>query len=393
VRRFKGLEVVSHLHPALAPILEETYGVILYQEQVLHIAHDLAGFSMAEADLLRRAMSHFDPGRQMQQLEKKFVAEAERLSGVPTETGERVWEMMAAFASYGFPKAHAASYARVSWRSAWCKTHFPAEFMAAVLANGGGYYSQRVYLSEARRLGLAVCPPHVNYSERNFVVSTTDGGQKVLYMGLDQVRDLTGRTIKRVLLNRPFQSLEDFLARVDPRHQEAENLARVGAFDGLGSIPTILQRLGDGWQAGQPGLFVWGSSGGEDWTLEQKVSAQQELLGVSLEAHPLELAAQQIAHAGAITTIEAAGRTGQRVTVAGIRQSGHSSRTAKGEAMMFLTLEDLVGMLDVVMFSDVYRQARGFIHSSDPIFVTGVVGMDSTRGEPLLRAEKVTRVG
>ena len=393
VRRFKGLEKVSHIHPTLAPVLEETYGVILYQEQVLRIAHDLAGFSVAEADLLRRAMSHFDPGRQMQQLEKKFVTEAERLSGVPVETGERVWEMMAAFAGYGFPKAHAASYARVSWRSAWCKTHFPEEFMAAVLANGGGYYSQRVYLSEARRLGLSVRPPHVNYSGRNFVVNTNNEGQKILYMGLDQVRDLTGRTIERILLNRPFLSLEDFLARVDPRRQEAENLARVRAFDGLGSIPTLLQRLEEGWQAGQPGLFAWGSSGQEDWTQERMGAAQQELLGISLEAHPLELAAQQIARAGAINTIEAAGRIGQRVTVAGIRQSGHSSRTAKGEAMMFLTLEDLAGMLDVVLFPDVYRQARGIIHSSEPLLITGMVEMDSARGEPLLRAEKVARLG
>ncbi|HEX7395379.1 MAG TPA: DNA polymerase III subunit alpha, partial [Anaerolineaceae bacterium] len=267
VRRFKGLEAVTQIHPALAPILEETYGVILYQEQVLRVAHDLAGFSMAEADLLRRAMSHFDPGRQMQQLEKKFVAEAERLSGVPAPTGERVWEMMAAFASYGFPKAHAASYARVSWRSAWCKTHFPAEFLAAVLANGGGYYSQGVYLSEARRMKLVVRPPHINYSGRNFVVASPDVGQKVLYMGLDQVRDLTGRTIQLILRNRPFQTLEDFLARVDPHLQEAGNLARVGAFDGMGTISSILKRLGGGWQAGQPGLFEWDSPDQQDWTV------------------------------------------------------------------------------------------------------------------------------
>ena len=393
VRRFKGLEAVSHIHPALAPILEETYGVILYQEQVLRIAHELAGFSLAEADLLRRAMSHFDPGKQMQMLEKKFVAEAGRRNGVPAETGERIWEMMAAFAGYGFPKAHAASYARVSWRSAWCKTHFPAEFMAAVLANWGGYYSQRVYLSEARRLGLTIRPPHINYSGRNFVVAAPEPGQKVLFMGLDQVRDLTGRTIERILRSRPFPALEDFLARVDPRRQEAENLARVGAFSGLGAIPSILHRIKDGWQAGQPGLFELNGPGEQDWTLEQKVAAQQELLGISLDAHPLELAAKQIAASGAITTVEAAGRVGQRVTVAGIRQSGHRSRTAKGEPMMFLTLEDLTGMLDVVLFPDAYRQARGFIHSSEPLLVTGVVEMDAGRGEPLLRAEKATRVG
>jgi DNA polymerase III alpha subunit len=398
VRRFKGEEPVRHLHPALAPLLAETFGVILYQEQVLRIAHDLAGFSLAEADLLRRAMSHFDPGKRMQELERKFVSQAQARSGVPPETGERVWEMMAAFAGYGFPKAHAASYAKVAWRSAWCKTHFPAEFMAAVLANWGGYYSQRVYLGEARRLGLTVHPPHVNYSGRNFVVANFEAGHKALFMGLDQVRDLTGRTIGRILRGRPFASLEDFLARADPRHQEAEDLARVGAFEGLGAIPAILRRLqGGGWQAGQPSLFDWSNFGegasGEDWTLEQKVASQQELLGISLEAHLLELAADKISAAGAITTVEAAGRVGQRVTVASIRQSGHRSRTAKGDAMMFMALEDLAGMLGVVVFPDVYRQVRGFIHSSEPFLVTGMIKTDSGRSEPLLMAEKVRRLG
>jgi len=398
VRRFKGEEPVEHLHPALAPLLEETFGVILYQEQVLRIAHELAGFSLAEADLLRRAMSHFDPGKLMQELERKFVDEAQARSGVPTETGKRVWEMMAAFAGYGFPKAHAASYAKVAWRSAWCKTHFPAEFMAAVLANWGGYYSQRVYLGEARRLGLTVRPPHINYSSRNFVVVNLEAAPKTLFMGLDQVRDLTGRTIGRILCGRPFASLEDFLARVDPRSQEAENLARVGAFEGWGTIPAVLRRLqSGGWQAGQPSLFDWsnsgGEAGGEEWTLGQKVAAQQEFLGISLDAHPLEMVAEKISAAGAITTVEAAGRIGQRVTVAGIRQSGHRSRTAKGDLMMFMTLEDLAGMLDVVVFPDVYRQARDFIHSYEPFLVTGVIKTDSGRSEPLLMAEKVKRLG
>jgi DNA polymerase-3 subunit alpha len=397
VRRFKGEEPVRHLHPALAPLLGETFGVILYQEQVLRIAHELAGFSLAEADLLRRAMSHFDPGKRMQELEQKFVSEAQARSGIPSETSERVWEMMAAFAGYGFPKAHAASYAKVAWRSAWCKTHFPAEFMAAVLANWGGYYSQRVYLGEARRLGLTVRPPHVNHSGRNFMVANPEAGQKALFMGLDQVRDLTGRTIERILHGRPFVSLEDFLARADPRHQEAEDLARVGAFEGLGAIPAVLRRLqSGGWQAGQPSLFEWstfgGMANGEDWTLEQKVAAQEELLGISLDAHPLELAADKISSAGAITTVEAAGRVGQRVTVAGIRQSGHRSRTAKGLLMLFMTLEDLAGMLDVAVFPEVYRQARGFIHSPEPFLVTGVIKTDPGRSEPLLMAEKVMRL-
>ena len=422
VRRFKGEEPVQHLHPALAPLLDETFGVILYQEQVLRIAHELAGFSLAEADLLRRAMSHFDPGRQMQYLHQKFVAEALARNGVPTETGNQIWEMMAAFAGYGFPKAHAASYAQVSWRSAWCKTHFPGEFMAAVLANWGGYYSQRVYLMEARRLGLAIRPPHVNFSGRNFVYAGDEQGGKALFMGLDQVRDLTRRTIERILHGRPYQTLEDFLRRVDPRPQEAADLVRVGALDGFGTIPELLQGLvGAGSRKrsnvprpdGQLSLFEYPQGGHEypqsgheyppgrkkvreggeeDWTQEQKVAAQEELLGVSLEAHPLELVAEKIRASGAITTVEAAGRIGQRVTVAGLRQSGHRSRTARGEYMMFLTLEDLAGMLDVVLFPDTYRRSKEVVQSSAPLLVTGVVEMDASRGEPLLRAEKLVRV-
>jgi DNA polymerase III alpha subunit len=286
VRRFKGEEPVRHLHPALAPLLDETFGVILYQEQVLRIANELAGFSLAEADLLRRAMSHFDPGKKMQELQRKFVSEVQGRSGIPIETGERIWEMMAAFAGYGFPKAHAASYARIGWRSAWCKQYFPAEFMAAVLANWGGYYSQRVYLSEARRLGLKVRPPHVNYSRHQFSVQRMiDSAERALFMGLGQVKELTQRTIQRIIQHAPFTSLDDFLSRVDPRNLEAEHLAKIGALDGFGKIPAILKRLRTGgWQRDQMSLFAWSDTSEADWTLQQKVDAQLEILGASLEA-------------------------------------------------------------------------------------------------------------
>lgn len=399
VRRYQGKEPVQHIHPVLAPLLGETFGVILYQEQVLRIAHELAGFSLAEADLLRRAMSHFDPGKRMQELQRKFVEESKARSGVPPETGERIWEMMAAFAGYGFPKAHAASYAQIGWRSAWCKTYFPAEFMAAVLANWGGYYSQRVYLSEARRMNLTVRPPHVNHAGDNFVVREVDG-QKILFMGLDQIKDLTRRTIERIRRSRPFVSLDDFLTHVDPRPQEAESLAKVGALEGLGTIPAILRRLQTGprkrsgttWQAGQMSLFSWNDSAGEDWMLEEKVAAQQVLLGISLEAHPLELLIDKITASGAISTLDAAERTGQRVTVAGVRQTSHRSRTAKGEPMLFLTLEDLSGMLEVVFFPNAYRLAKEIVSSSQPFLVTGTMEMDIERGEPYLKAEKVALI-
>lgn len=392
VRRFRGEEAPAHLHPALSQLLAETYGVILYQEQVLRIAADLGGMSLAEGDMLRRAMSHFDPGKQMQVLKEKFIHGAEERRNVSPEVGERIWELMAAFAGYGFPKAHAASYAQVAWRSAWCKTHFSAEFMAAVLANWGGYYSQRVYLNEARRIGLKIQPPDVNHAQRQFSVAYPEG-EAVLYVGMDQVRDLTGRTQERILRGRPFHSLEDFLARVDPRRGEAENLALAGALDGLGPMSAVLARVrGGSWRSGQMSLFDLAGSQDDEWTLEQQVEAQQGVLGISLAAHPLELCASEIAKAGAVNTVEAAGRSGQKVTVAGVRQTSHRSRTAKGEGMLFLTLEDLEGTLDVVLFPDVYRRVRGWIGGNDPLLVTGAVEVDASRGEPLLRAEKIERI-
>jgi DNA polymerase III alpha subunit len=259
--------------------------------------------------------------------------------------------------------------------------------MAAVLVNWGGYYSQRVYLSEARRLGLVIRPPQVSHAGSNFVVREVNG-QKILFMGLDQVKDLTRRTIERIQRGRPFSSLDDFLTRVDPRPQEAESLAKVGALEGLGTIPAILQRLQAGWQAGQMSLFSWNDSDGEYWMLEAKVAAQQELLGISLAAHPLELLIDKITAARVISTLDAVERIGQRVTVAGVRQTSHRNRTAKGEAMLFLTLEDLSGMLDVVLFPNAYRQAREVVSSSRPFLVTGTMEMDASKGEPFLRAER-----
>ncbi len=392
VRRFKGEEQVEHLHPALEPLLAETYGVILYQEQVLRIGNQLAGFSLADADLLRRAMSHFDPGRQMQALKEKFIHAAEEKSSVPAETGARIWELMAAFAGYGFPKAHAASYSQVAWRSAWCKTHFPAEFMSAVLANWGGYYSQRVYLSEARRLGLKVNPPHINHSHREFSVAYP-GGQPVMYMGLDQVKDLTARTMERIINLRPFPTLEDFLARVDPRRAEGENLVKAGALEDFGPAPALLRRVqGDAWQPGQMSLFESASEHEQDWSLAQKVAAQQEVLGISVSAHPLELYGDKIKRSGTVSTVDAVMRTGKRVTVAALRQSSHRSRTTKGEFMLFLTLEDLEGMLEAVVFPDVYRRVKEIVYSPQPLLVTGMVETDASRGEPILQVEKISLI-
>ncbi len=391
VRRFRGEEEVTQIHDSLTDLLKETLGVILYQEQVLRIAHELGGLSIAQADILRRAMSHFDPGGVMVTLRKNFIQGAGERRNVPPETAERIWEMMAAFAGYGFPKAHAASYAQLAWNSAWCKTHYPAEFMAAVLGFGGGYYSQRVYLMEARRLGLNVNPPHINHSNHHFRVIYPKGIPQ-LYMGLNQVRDLTQRTIQAILEKRPFNSLEDFLIRVDPQRKEAQHLVMVGGLDGLTSIPEALARIEHKRPPGQMQLFGE-QKVGDEWNEAQILEAQRELLGVSLGMTPLEQIADEIQSAGALTTLEAAGHIGEKVTVAGMRQTWRRVRTRTNNQMMcYLNLEDLEGSLQVLIPPQLYRQSYEAIREPGPFLVEGVIENDSERQTVRMVAEKLTLV-
>jgi DNA polymerase-3 subunit alpha len=163
--------------------------------------------------------------------------------------------------------------------------------------------------------------------------------------------------------------------------------------DGLGKIPAILQRLQTGgWQQNQMSLFGWTDSSAEDWSLQQKVHAQVEILGASLDAHPLELVSEKIIASGSISTLEAVERIGRRVPVAGVRQTSHRTRTAGGDSMLFLTVEDLHGTLDAILFPHVYRAARSILDSNTPLLISGVMEMDTEREEPFLRAEKVIAI-
>ncbi len=398
VRRHLGEENVEHIHPVLSGLLGDTYGVILYQEQVLRIAHELAGLSLADSDLLRRAMSHFDPGKQMQLLKEKFIAGVFTLNQVNTETAERIWELMAAFAGYGFPKAHAASYAQVGWRAAWCKTHYPAAFMASVLANWGGYYPQQAYINEAQRMGLKVAPPHINYARRDFSVSYIDN-QPVLYMGLDQVRDLTHRVQVRIIRERPFHSFTDFLVRADPRPVEAENLVRVGALEGFGLIPDLLRQLSQGtWRGGQLPLFSFealansGENTQEDWGLDEKLESQKKLLGAKIDAQLLIRDSIKIQAANAIGTLEAAARVGAEVRVVGLRQSWHRDFTERGSPVYIMSLGDLEGVMDVMISAEVYRRCKTAFSESGVLIVEGTIETGDASGDPYMRAKKIWRL-
>ena len=391
VRRFRGEEDVTPIHNSLNALLQDTYGVILYQEQVLRIAHELGGLTIAQADILRRAMSHFDPGGVMVTLKRNFIQGAKERRNVPQETAERIWEMMAAFAGYGFPKAHAASYAQLAWNSAWCKTHYPAEFMAAVLGYGGGYYSQRVYLMEARRLALPLHPPHINHSDAHFKV-VYPKGEPDLYMGLGQVRDLTQRTMKAIIQNRPYHTLEDFLLRVDPQRKEARNLVMVGALDGIITIPEGLRRIEHKRPPGQMQLFG-APDITEDWDEADRLQAQRELLGVSLGMSALEQIADEIQSSGAITTLEAQDLVGEKVTLAGMRQTWRRLRShTSGQMMCFLNLEDLEGSIQVLVPPALYRRVYNDLREIGPFLVEGQIKFDPDRKRAHLIADNIRLV-
>ncbi len=392
VQRHLGREPVEHLHPSLGTLLADTYGVILYQEQVLRIASELAGLSLADADLLRRAMSHFDPGERMRTLKRRFIEGALEKSGVPAETGEQIWDLMAAFAGYGFPKAHAASYAQVAWQSAWCKAHFPAEFMAAVLANWGGFYRQPVYLNEARRMGLALRPPHINHAGREFSLAPLDGGP-ALFVGLNQVRELTRRTQRRILAGQPFRSLDDFLTRVDPRPQEAENLVRVGALSGLGTIPDLLARIRrGGWRHAQPALPGMGmpEPEGEDWPLPKRLAAQREILGVEVEAHRLMMLPERVRRE-TVPAAEATSRIGEVIRVLGTRQT-QQRFFHHGKSRTIMELEDVSGVVRVSLSRELADRYRREISSGDALRVSGEIGPDPLWVDGVLHASQIERV-
>jgi DNA polymerase III subunit alpha len=392
VRRYRREENISYLHPALEPILKDTFGVILYQEQVLRIANELAGLSPSEADILRRAMSHFDPGQQMESLKAKFIEGVYMKHSVPNLVAEEIWNLMAAFAGYGFPKAHAASYAQVAWRSAWCKAHFPALFMASVLANWGGYYSQRVYLSEARRLGLAVKPPLVQYAMREFSVKYHEG-EPILYMGLDQVRALTKRTQTKIINSRPFNNFQDFLIKVDPRPIEIENLIKSGSMQNFGTIPNLIHQIGQNiWKGGQIPMFTFEGESESDWSLQAKAAAQEEILGVSISSHPVELIVDKIKDLNVITTEEAATNLGEILCLVGIKIMGRLRSRTRGKPIYHMVLEDLDGVIDVIVPDDVYRRYRSEINKSYPMLVEGMVEVEKKTGEPFLRAKRILAI-
>ncbi|MBX2998982.1 MAG: DNA polymerase III subunit alpha [Caldilineaceae bacterium] len=331
VRRYRGEAAVSFLHPSLEPILRGTKGVLIFQEQVLRLATEIAGLSWAEAEHLRRGMSKFRPD-EMENLRDRFVSGCCREDGpgLSEAQARTLYEQVAAFAGYGFNQGHATAYAAVSFRSAYLRAHYPAEFLCARLADWGGFHHQAVYIAEAQRLGIPVYPPHVNHSDRKFTISAAPSALSAnrqlltaLFMGLEQIRDLRRESIRAIVRERrrrPFEDLRDLLARVDLQPKEIDHLIRCGALEGLGSSRAgLLHEAAEIRRAGsveQLGFGFFDEIPPE--SPAERIAWETRILGQPISVHPVELLDNS-----AVTPLADLPRHPNRsVTVRGVRLPG-----------------------------------------------------------------------
>ncbi len=324
VRRYRGEERVRYLHPALEPILGRTKGVLIYQEQILRVATEIAGLSWADANHLRRGMSKFKP-QEMMALQETFIQGCMRLPprgpGFDRRQAETLWEQVRAFAGYGFNQGHATAYADVSYRSAYVKANWPAAFMAARLAERGGFHHPAVYMAEARRLGMVVRQPHVNHSEQRFSLAF-EAGRPILWMGLAAVRGLRRAAIAAIISHRPYASLRDLLLRVRLQRREAENLIRCGALDGLGeSRNALLAQLPQGKATAMQLSFDFFTPEIEPETPSQRLAWETRILGMPMSQHPLTSIRASLPP-GLARLDEFRDRPGQRLRAAAVRLPG-----------------------------------------------------------------------
>ena len=380
VRRLHG-GTWEPLVPKLEKVLDETYGLMVYQEDVSRVAVALADFTHAEADGLRKVLSKKDRELRLKDYREKFYGGCRRNS-LTEEQIEKTWAMMMSFDGYSFCKPHSASYARVSFQAAYLKTHFPAEFMAAVISNQGGYYSTFSYVSEAKRMGLAIDPPDVNISDYRW-----HGSKSRLRVGLQALRNLSAETSRRLIHGRkarPFSSIVDFLQRVRPADDEVRALIDSGALDGLNPYGT---RSGLFWEAAvrnQQSRFgradeLFPSSPVAPPPLTdlqplERLRREYRALGFLCKAHPIRLLRGR--RTKTVTGAELAGRVGRRVAFVGWLLTGKIVSTSTGEVMEFLTFEDDTAIIETTFFPEVYHRYAHLLSSHKPYLLHGLVEED-----------------
>ncbi|MCC6670360.1 MAG: DNA polymerase III subunit alpha [Planctomycetes bacterium] len=385
VRRARGLEPVTVAHPVLEPVFRDTFGLMLYQEDVIRAAMAVAGCAAEDGDVLRRHLGKVHGGEAAQR-DAFLVAGLKR--GLDRDASEQVWEEMARFAGFSFCKAHAVTYGRIAYRCVYLKAHRPAAFLAAMLSNDAGYYDKGVYVEEAKRWGIRLRAPHVNHSERAFTIEPDPGsrGGFAIRVGLMEVRHLPAPRQEQIVAARraggPFVRLADVVARVPLHREELENLILCGAADGLGANrPELLWRArvarGAGGAPAAPGLFAPAPEPEPrfpslpEYTPERRAQLEMELLGYSLDLHPVQALAPE---GGAFLPIGAVEEhVGRTVTVRGMLVALRRLRTRRGTPMLFFSLEDATGVVEASLFPDRYRALAGLLQGRGPFVVRGRV--------------------
>ena len=365
-RRYQGLSPVHYPHPSLEPCLRSTYGLVVYEEHILQICEAFAGLPPGRADILRRALGK-EKTAVIEQIRTEFVACARQLGREEAQIQE-VWDLVTGFRGYAFCKAHSTAYGVEAYQAAWLKRYYPAEFMAAVLTNGKGFYSVLVYILECHRLGIALLPPSINRAGPQF--SVEDGRIRAPAL---RVKGLSQRTLEAILKERekgPFLSLTDFFFRVQPPPEEVDLLIRVGAFDEF-EAPRTAQY----WEfkalaanrptGGSPGRRqMWLFPPGNLDRLPQvpltepsrleRLKTEEELLGYPASGHPVELF-PDIAW-GTYCPISRLGEyIGQEIATCGIVIEQRLFHQVTGEPMKFLTIADRTGVIETELFAKIYR--------------------------------------
>jgi DNA polymerase-3 subunit alpha len=418
VNRKHGRAKVAYPHPDLEPVLKPTYGVIVYQEQVMQIAQVLAGYSLGGADMLRRAMGKKKPEEMAKQREL-FLAGAQKRD-IDERTAGPIFDLMEKFAEYGFNKSHSAAYALIAYQTAWLKAHYPAAFMAAVLSADMDTTDKIVGLiDDCRDMGLTILPPDVNYSKIHFTVAD----DKSIRYGMGAIKGVGEAALTGIVHEReygkPFTSLYDFCQRASKANRRVmDALTKSGALDSLGGHRSSLQasvtralqiaeQHRSNHDSGQDDMFglmaVDAQQNVEEplietvpWTEEQLLIAEKETLGLYLSGHPIDRYAEELAKfiPKKINELEAPEAKGYQrneipVITAGLIVAIRTMKSKNGGRMAFLTLDDKTARLEVRVFAEVYEQYQSLIQPDKLVVIQGKIGQDNFTGGLAATAETV----
>jgi len=391
IARHKDPSRRKYLLPEMEEVLGETYGVMIYQEDVIKVAHHVAGLTLEEADVLRRAMSGKMRSHKAMQLITDRFFESCKTKGIPYEITKELWRQIESFAGYSFCKAHSASFALLSYQVAFLKAHFPAEFMACVLNNGGGFYASAVYIQEAKRFGIKILLPCINESEYEY-----KGRDKEIRIGLMAIKHLSSSSIKTIIEQRKkygrYVSLADFIVRTKLGPKETQLLIKCGAMDCFGKTRCTLLRLADVYynkfkmlQEGYNDLFMNESFELEkavvtdkDFSIEEKCIAEYEAFDYMVTKHPLEFFTEYDEELNLLHSDEMEKYKGKKVKMIGWYMSSKRIRTKKGDIMKFLSLEDLHGTYEAVIFPRTYNKFAEKTLSMGPYIVEGRIDTDNS---------------